>query len=75
VIEGAFVACQRYRGMIGDSENLYDAAAAVLINQELGAEVRYADGRPFDIAAQAQGRRIAGTWIIFPPDTGFSLKG
>lgn len=71
VVEGAFVATQRYRGMIGIRERLYDVAACVLLNQELGADIRYADGRPLDIAAMLEPVKFETPWIIFPAGTEF----
>jgi myo-inositol-1(or 4)-monophosphatase len=73
VVDGTFVASGRYRGMIAGGEHLYDAAAAISINQELGADIRYADGRPFDIDQLSQGQVIEDTWLIFPPESGFYL--
>lgn len=73
VVEGAFVARQRYRGMLGQGEHLYDVAASVLINQELGADVRYANGDPFDVAALCHPTPIPGAWITFPAGTDFRL--
>lgn len=74
VIEGAFVAAQRYRGMIGMREKLYDVAASVLLCQELGAEIRYADGTPFDIGPLFDGGIIENPWIVFPANTGFVVN-
>ena len=65
---------QRLRGLVGLSEKLYDIAACVLMGQELGADVRYADGRPFDVGALKADRKIAAPWVIFPRDSGFVLK-
>jgi myo-inositol-1(or 4)-monophosphatase len=48
VVESAFVATQRYRAMITGTICLYDCAAGILINRELGAEIRYLTGEPFD---------------------------
>jgi myo-inositol-1(or 4)-monophosphatase len=73
VVDGVFVATQRLRGMIGRREKLYDVAACVLINSELGADVRYADGSPFDIAPLAKGAKITRPWLMFPKDSGFYL--
>ncbi len=74
VVDGTFVLRQRLRGLVGLSEKLYDIAACVLMAQELGADVRYADGRPFDIEALKEDRKIASPWVIFPRDSGFVLK-
>lgn len=73
VIGGAWVACQRYRALISRGENLYDAAAAIVINRELGADVRFANGDPFVDADWLRPIPIEPEWIIFPPNSGFRL--
>ena len=73
VVDGMFVAAQRLRGMIGRREQLYDVASCVLINNELGADVRYADGAPFRIGELSGGQKITKPWIMFPHDSGFNL--
>lgn len=73
VIDGTFTARQRFRGMIGRGEYLYDAAASILINQELGADVRWADGTEIDLGALIAGQRFQRAWVIFPADSGFNL--
>lgn len=71
VVDGCFVATQRYRGLVGRNEKLYDVASSVLMGFELGAEVRYVDGSPFDVAHLLQDKKIEKPWFIFPADTGF----
>jgi len=71
VVEGAWVATQRFRGMVGIREHLYDVAPCALMGLELGGDVRYVDGTPFDIVPLKEGGRIERPWIIFPSDTGF----
>ncbi|HMS55453.1 MAG TPA: inositol monophosphatase family protein [Fimbriimonadaceae bacterium] len=71
VIEGCFVATGRYRGLVGMREKLYDVAGSVLIAEELGAEVRYATGEPFEIQPLLADRKIDRLWVIFPKDSGF----
>ncbi len=73
VVDGMFVASQRLRGMIGRREQLYDVASCVLINSELGADVRYADGKPFHIGELSTGKKINKPWIMFPKQSGFRL--
>lgn len=73
VIDGTFTATQRFRGMVGQSEKLYDIAASVLINLEVGAEVRYTSGDAFLISDLKQDTKIAQPWMIFPRDSGFFL--
>lgn len=75
VIDGSFVACQRFRGMIAINEHLYDVAPAVLLVQELGGEVRYADGSPFEIKPLQQMVNISKPWLLFPARTGFKIEG
>jgi fructose-1,6-bisphosphatase/inositol monophosphatase family enzyme len=74
VVEGAFVATQRFRGLVGVGEKLYDVGTSVLIAQELGADVRYADGEPFGIGELARGGPIRKPWIIFPAGSGFAIS-
>ncbi len=74
VIDGCFVACQRYRGLIGIRERLYDIAACVLMALELEADVRYADGSPFDLSELKQNVKVSRPWIVFPRDSGFYLN-
>lgn len=73
VIEGLWVARQRFRGMISDKANLYDAAATIGICRELGADVRYADGSELDIPEVMRQREIIKPFIIFPRDSGWTL--
>lgn len=73
VIDGTFTAKQRFRGLIGRGEYLYDAAASILINEELGAEVRWADGSSIDYAPLLDGQSFGRAWVIFPRNSGFTL--
>ena len=73
VIDGMFIARQRYRGLIGYGEYLYDAAACMLICKELGADVRWADGDSLPMAELIAGRRMVPAWLIFPAESGFVL--
>src|SRR5579862_6925127 len=75
---GAFVAdaastvSQRVRGLIGVREKLYDVAASLCIAQEVGADIRYADGSPLLLEPLKQPKsRLEKAWIIFPRDSGF----
>jgi fructose-1,6-bisphosphatase/inositol monophosphatase family enzyme len=72
VVDGTFTALQRFRGLIGHRERLYDVAACVLINQELGADIRYADGSSFELTP-LQSPAAIEPWIIFPANSGFNL--
>lgn len=74
VIEATFTLCQRFRGMIGVREKLYDIAAAVLMARELGADVRYADGAPLVARDLIADVHIAKPWLIFPKESGFVVS-
>lgn len=74
VIDGAFTAKQRFRGLIGYNERLYDVAASVLLGLELGADVRYADGSPFVLSDLVENRKIAKPWVVFPKNSSFILS-
>ncbi len=73
VVDGTFTATQRFRGMIGHSEKLYDIAASVLINQEVGADIRYANGDAFIVSELKADAKIDQPWVMFPRDSGFFL--
>jgi myo-inositol-1(or 4)-monophosphatase len=75
VIDGVYACMQRFRGIIGRRERLYDVAACVLIGQECSADIRYADGSHFDIEALCQPEQIKKPWLIFPKESGFFYKG
>ncbi len=66
VIDGSFVACQRHRGMIGGGERLYDASASIVLNREVGAEIRMLDGSPFLETDYLENRKIDRPWVIYP---------
>ena len=74
VVDGAFTAKQRIRGMIGRREKLYDIAATILINEECGAEIRNADGSEFALKPLIGGEKVKQPWLLFPKDNGFYLK-
>lgn len=74
VMDAAFVVRQRYRGLIGFREKLYDIAASVLMARELGADIRYADGSRLVIDELLEDRMIGRPWIIFPRGSGFFLR-
>jgi fructose-1,6-bisphosphatase/inositol monophosphatase family enzyme len=71
VIAGTFVATQRLRGLIAVKEKLYDVAACALFCQELGAEVRWADGGALDFAPYFDDRKFEKPWLIFPAGSEF----
>jgi fructose-1,6-bisphosphatase/inositol monophosphatase family enzyme len=74
VIGGCFVASGRFRGLIAEGEHLYDVAAHVVINREVGADVRYANGAPFLESELVKPVGITPPWIVFPVDSGFYLR-
>ncbi|MCX7798868.1 MAG: hypothetical protein N2109_00825 [Fimbriimonadales bacterium] len=67
VVDGAFVAAGRYRGMLGKREKLYDIAAILLINQELGAMLQTPEGSPVPLGRLLQGQPMGEVWGIWPP--------
>lgn len=74
VIDATWVACQRYRGLIGVREKLHDLAASLVINSELGADIRYANGEPLLIEPLLDGRQVDSPWITFPQGSSFGLS-
>ncbi|HEY0866006.1 MAG TPA: hypothetical protein VGE01_01435, partial [Fimbriimonas sp.] len=72
VIDGMFVARQRYRALIGIRERLYDVAACMVVNLELGAEIRYADGSALSVA-DLKNTQILKPWVILPAGAGFRM--
>jgi fructose-1,6-bisphosphatase/inositol monophosphatase family enzyme len=73
VVSGAFVATQRLRGLIGRNEKLYDCAAAILLCNELGADIRYANGSAFVPGDLVCDEKIEAPWLIFPAKSGVVL--
>lgn len=73
VVEASWVATQRYRGMVGIREQLYDIAGSYTLNLELGADIRYANGRAFSIEELKGGMQIDEAWLIFPGHSGFRI--
>ena len=73
VVAGTFMMTQRIRGLVGHKEKLYDIGACVLMGQELGADIRYADGGPLELDKWKRPVQTGRPWIIFPRDSGFYL--
>jgi fructose-1,6-bisphosphatase/inositol monophosphatase family enzyme len=71
VIEACWVASQRLRGLIDDSCKLYDLAAGLIICSEAGAEIRYADGSPFEVDELLADVCVPQPLLVFPRDSGF----
>ena len=75
VIDGAFTVKQFYRALFGVNEKLYDIATSVLAARELGAQIAFLDGEPFNELDWAEDRHIDRPWGIFPADSHyFSLS-
>ncbi len=70
VVESTFVATQRYRALITGTICLYDCAAGILINRELGAEVRYLTGETFDESKHLTTAKIP-PYYIGPKNSNF----
>lgn len=75
VIDGTFAIRQRFRAHVALREKLYDVAACVILARELGADVRYIDGSPFDEAELLEDKHILRPWGILPMDSGFYVSG
>lgn len=70
VVESTFVATQRYRALITGNICLYDCAAGILINRELGADIRYLNGEPFDESSHLTTTQIP-PYYIGPKNSNF----
>lgn len=74
VVDATFTCAQRFRGLIGIREKLYDIAASLCIAAEVGADIRYADGAPLALAPlKSSANKIERGWLIFPRESGFRL--
>lgn len=73
VIEGAFTIRQRYRGLVGYTEKLYDVAAIMLFGLETQAEIRYADGGAMVLSDLVNDEKINRPWVLFPANSGFTI--
>ncbi|MFM9872755.1 MAG: inositol monophosphatase family protein [Fimbriimonadaceae bacterium] len=74
VVESTFVATQRYRALITGNICLYDCAAGILINRELGAEIRYLTGETFNEANHLTTTQIP-PFYIGPKNSNFPFDG
>jgi fructose-1,6-bisphosphatase/inositol monophosphatase family enzyme len=70
VIDGTFTATGRYRALIGMDERLYDVGGSMVIAREVGLEIAYADGSPFDLLPLTEGQQISKPWVIAPLGSG-----
>lgn len=66
VIDGAFTVRQYYRALYAVNEKLYDAAATILAGRELGGNVCFLDGTPFNEFDWVVDDKIPNQWGIFP---------
>jgi fructose-1,6-bisphosphatase/inositol monophosphatase family enzyme len=73
VVESTFVATQRFRALITGSIRLYDCAAGILINRELGADVKYLNGEDF-IEANHLANDSCPPFYIGPKESNFPFK-
>ncbi|MFZ4506676.1 MAG: inositol monophosphatase family protein [Fimbriimonas sp.] len=71
IIDGMFTVSQRFRGLMGLRENLYDLAPTILMGRELGGDVRFADGEPIDLDHFGVEERIQKPWMLFPRGAGY----
>ncbi|RYG21504.1 inositol monophosphatase family protein [bacterium] len=71
VVDGTFTVRQRYRALVAIREKLYDVAACVVMAREVGADVRYIDGSPFDEKELLHDKKIGRLWGILPRDSGW----
>lgn len=71
VVDGTFTIRGRYRALVAMREKLYDVAACVVMARELGMDVRYIDGSPFDEAALLVDRHIGRPWGMLPRESGY----
>ena len=71
VIDGTFAVRGRYRALVAMREKLYDVAACVVMAREVGMDVRYIDGSPFEERTLLKDEKIGRPWGILPRDSGF----
>jgi fructose-1,6-bisphosphatase/inositol monophosphatase family enzyme len=74
VVDAMFMLGQRFRGLVGVREKLYDIAATALFARQLDADLRYADGSVMDLLELKKDEKIAKPWVMFPKDSGFHLR-
>ena len=75
VIDGTFTVRGRYRALVAMREKLYDVAACVVFARELGMDVRYIDGSPFEERDLLVDRHIGRPWGMLPSGTGWTAGG
>lgn len=73
VMEAAMVFDGVFRGAVSMKASLYDVAASLVVCREMGGEVRYLDGSPFEIAPVLGTRGLGKPMLLFPAGTDFTL--
>lgn len=71
VVDGTFAVTGRYRAVVAMREKLYDVAACVVMAREVGMDVRFIDGSPFEERDLMRDERIGRPWGILPMNSGF----
>lgn len=74
VIDGTFTVRGRYRALVAMREKLYDVSACVVLAREVGMDVRYIDGAPFDERELLIDRKIGRPWGMLPRESEFSIQ-
>lgn len=70
VIDAMWVAQQRFRGLIGIRGKLYDIAASICINAEVGAQITYIDGSAIEMGELMTGITIPNAYTFLPSGAG-----
>ena len=71
VVDATFAAGGRYRAMVAMREKLYDVAACVILGREVGMDIVYVDGSPFEESELMQDVKIERPWAFLPRDNGW----
>jgi len=66
VVEAAMVLRGIFRGMVSHKANLYDAAASIVMAEELGMDVRHADGTAIDYRKVVREFNMTKPFVLFP---------
>lgn len=73
VVHGTFMASQRHRAHMTVKVKFYDIAGCVCIMRELGAEILYANGKPFQEKELVRDTRLQEPLLFFPKGAYSSL--
>lgn len=71
VVDAVYTIQQRFRGLIGVGERMYDIAAVLAMGLATGMDIRYASGEPMIFSELLDNEKITKPWIMFPPESGF----